>query len=90
MCVIGAIRLSNVWPGNAAKGSPATTGSSFEFTPILKPLERFRDQTLVLTNLMCHNANALGFSLSGVNFVVARMTEVNPPAGQKARTWDVV
>jgi hypothetical protein len=40
--------------------TPATTGSNFEFTPILKPLEPFREQTLVLSRLMCHNANALG------------------------------
>jgi hypothetical protein len=40
--------------------TPATQGRNFEFTPILKPLERFREHTLVLTHLMCHNANALG------------------------------
>src|SRR5262245_24270586 len=40
--------------------TPATTGANFELTPLLKPLERFREQTLVLSGLMCHNANALG------------------------------
>ena len=40
--------------------TPAATGLEFEFTPILKPLEQFREQTLVLSRLMCHNANALG------------------------------
>jgi hypothetical protein len=40
--------------------TPATQGRNFEFTPILKPLEPFRDHTLVLSHLMCHNANALG------------------------------
>jgi hypothetical protein len=40
--------------------TPAATGDDFEFTPILKPLEPFREQTLVLSRLMCHNANALG------------------------------
>src|SRR5262249_32311665 len=39
---------------------PATTGRRFELTPILRPLERFREHTLVLSGLMCHNANALG------------------------------
>jgi hypothetical protein len=40
--------------------TPATGGRDFRFTPILQPLERFRDQVLVLSHLMCHNANALG------------------------------
>ena len=40
--------------------TPATQGKDFEFTPILKPLEPFRDHTLVLSHLMDHNANALG------------------------------
>jgi hypothetical protein len=40
--------------------TPATEGRDFQFTPILRPLERFREHTLVLSHLMCHNANALG------------------------------
>jgi hypothetical protein len=40
--------------------TPAAEGRDFQFTPILRPLERFRDHTLVLSHLMCHNANALG------------------------------
>lgn len=40
--------------------TPAKQGRDFEFTPILKPLEPFRDHTLVLTRLMDYNANALG------------------------------
>jgi hypothetical protein len=40
--------------------TPAKEGKDFEFTPILKPLEKFRDQTFVLSRLMDHNANALG------------------------------
>jgi hypothetical protein len=40
--------------------TPATEGKDFEFTPILKPLEPFREYTLILSGLMCHNANALG------------------------------
>src|ERR1700730_14456387 len=40
--------------------TPAAEGGDFRFTPILRPLERFREHTLVLSHLMCHNANALG------------------------------
>src|SRR5262245_4516040 len=40
--------------------TPAAEGREFRLTPILRPLERFREQTLVLSHLMCHNANALG------------------------------
>ncbi len=40
--------------------TPAAQGRNFAFTPILRPLERFRDHTLVLSHLMCRNANALG------------------------------
>ena len=31
--------------------SPSTTGADFEFSPILKPLERFRDSLVVVSNL---------------------------------------
>jgi hypothetical protein len=40
--------------------TPAAQGKDFEFTPILKPLEPFREDMLILSRLMCHNANALG------------------------------
>jgi hypothetical protein len=40
--------------------TPAAPGKNFAFTPILRPLEPYRDQVLVLSHLMCHNANALG------------------------------
>ena len=33
------------------KWTPAAEGAGFEFTPILKPLEPFRDRMLVLTGL---------------------------------------
>src|SRR5687767_2573691 len=31
--------------------TPATVGSGFEFSPILKPIERFRDSLVVVSNL---------------------------------------
>src|SRR5579871_3114665 len=40
--------------------TPATQGKNIAFPPILQPLERFKEHTLVLSHLMCHNANALG------------------------------
>jgi len=43
-----------------ADWTPAATGGSFEFTRILKPLEAFRDETLVLSGLTHRNGYALG------------------------------
>jgi hypothetical protein len=40
--------------------TPKTEGRDFEFSSILKPLEKFREQTLVLSGLADRNANALG------------------------------
>jgi hypothetical protein len=40
--------------------TPAVQGKDFRFTPILRPLEKFKDHMLVLSHLMSHNANALG------------------------------
>ena len=40
--------------------TPAETGKAFTFQRTLKPLEAFRDQTLVISGLMDNNANALG------------------------------
>jgi hypothetical protein len=56
-------RLAFVYVPNGmvmANWTPAATGRNFAMTPILRPLERFREHTLVLSGLMCHNANALG------------------------------
>jgi len=36
---------------------PAKEGADFEFTPILKPLERFKDYTTVVTMMDCHMAD---------------------------------
>jgi uncharacterized protein DUF1552 len=49
-----APRFAAVYCGNGANmndWTPASEGSGFAFSPILKPLERFRDRTLVFTGL---------------------------------------
>jgi len=42
------------------KWTPATEGAGFEFTPILKPLEPFRNQLLVVTGLANKAAESQG------------------------------
>jgi hypothetical protein len=57
------LRLCYVYVPNGmvmANWTPAAEGRTFEFTPILMPLERFREHVSVLSGLMSHNANALG------------------------------
>jgi hypothetical protein len=56
-------RLAFVYVPNGmvmSSWTPATQGKDFELTPILKPLQPFREDTLVLSGLMDYNANALG------------------------------
>jgi hypothetical protein len=58
-----ALRLSFVYVPNGIvmkEWTPSGTGKDFEFTRILKPLERFREDLLVLGGLDDHNGNALG------------------------------
>jgi hypothetical protein len=58
-----ATRLCFVYVPNGmvmADWTPAAVGKDFQFTTILKPLDKLKEQTLVLSHLMCHNANALG------------------------------
>ena len=40
--------------------TPAAGGKAFEYTRILKPLETFREQTVILSGLAQRNGNALG------------------------------
>ncbi len=57
------LRLGFVYVPNGmvmADWTPAATGREFALTPILRPLEPFREHTLVLSGLMCRNAYALG------------------------------
>jgi hypothetical protein len=61
--VKGPTRVSFVYVPNGivmSNWTPAAAGTDFEFPRILKPLEPFRDRTLIISNLMDHNANALG------------------------------
>jgi len=49
-----APRFAAIYCGNGANmndWTPATEGTNFPFSPTLKPLERFRDRTLVFTGL---------------------------------------
>lgn len=57
------LRLGFVYVPNGmvmANWTPAAPGKDFAFTPILKPLEPYREETLIVSGLMDHNANALG------------------------------
>lgn len=57
------MRLGFVYVPNRMVGSswtPANEGKDCEYTPILKPLAPYREDTLVLSRLMDYNANALG------------------------------
>jgi hypothetical protein len=75
--VLNQTRFGAVYFPNGAimqQFTPKTSGSEFEFTPILKPLEPFRDQLVVVTNFTRshpgsqvgdHAVSAAGF-LTGV------------------------
>lgn len=57
------VRLAFVYVPNGIimdEWTPKNTGKNFEFTRILKPLEPFREDLLVLSRLDDHNGNALG------------------------------
>jgi len=57
------VRMSFVYVPNGIvmnDWTPKTLGGDFAFTRILKPLEAFRDDLLVLSNLDSHTGNALG------------------------------
>src|SRR5579884_2040194 len=58
-----AIRMGFVYVPNGIimdRWTPATHGTGFEFLPIMKPLEPFREQLLVLNGLAQVNGNPLG------------------------------
>jgi hypothetical protein len=56
-------RLSVVYHPNGViydQWLPKGVGAGFEFSPVLSPLEPFRDNVLVITGLSSHQAEALG------------------------------
>src|SRR4029079_8046507 len=60
-----APRFAAIYCGNGAhtlEWTPPTEGAGFTFSPILKPLEAFRDRTLVFTGLDNFPANHPGDS----------------------------
>jgi Protein of unknown function (DUF1552) len=57
------VRLSFVYVPNGIvmdHWTPASEGAAFEYQRILKPVEQFRKDTLIISGLMDNNANALG------------------------------
>jgi hypothetical protein len=57
------LRLCFVYVPNGmvmSNWTPKTAGVDFELSPILKPLERFREQMLIVSGMADRNANALG------------------------------
>ncbi|HXT27641.1 MAG TPA: DUF1552 domain-containing protein, partial [Vicinamibacterales bacterium] len=59
----GPLRLVFTYVPNGvtmADWRPSAAGTGFEFTRILKPLEPFRDDMLLLSGLAHKNGNALG------------------------------
>ena len=59
----GPLRLAFTYIPNGvtmADWTPAATGADFSFTRILKPLEPFRDDTLLISGLAHKNGGALG------------------------------
>ena len=55
--------------------TPAKEGAGFEFSPILKPLEPFRNQVNVITGL--YNSGEPGHSVSSATFLSGTV----PPKG---------
>src|SRR5262245_27753893 len=57
-----AVRMGTFYlPNGMIMGNwtPKTEGAAFDFSPILKPLEPFRDRVLVISGLNCEPAKAL-------------------------------
>ena len=68
---------------------PSTPGIGFEFSPILKPLETFRDQLVVVSNLTRANPGVVegDHAISAAGFLTGRLPEKNG-SGRRQR-WHV-
>src|SRR5271165_5130897 len=88
------VRLSVAYVPNGMvmdNWTPKSVGPGFEFTPILKPLEPFREQMMVLSGLALHNGNELGdgggdHARAGGSF----LTGVHPRKTMGADIWNGV
>jgi hypothetical protein len=72
-------RAKNCW-------SPAAAGSSFDFTPTLKPLEPLRDYITIISNTELHNAMSLAPEEDGPMTEHARSSAVFLTAAHPKRT----
>ena len=75
--------------------TPATTGEGFAFTPILKPLEPFKDYVVVVTNLTRshpgsqvgdHAVSAAGFRAASPRWATARPPRIASANAPRAAT----
>ena len=67
--------------------SPSAVGRDFEFTPILKPLEPFRDQLVVVSNLTrAHPGVVEGdHAISAAGWLSGVLREADRGGGRPAR-----
>ena len=59
--------------------TPTTTGSGFDFSPILKPIERFRESIVVVSNLDRPPGGTHALSCTGCGSTFVPSLKVTPP-----------
>ena len=67
--------------------TPAADGAAFEFTRVLKPLEAFRKDTLILSGLAHKNGEALGDGPGDHARAAASVPDRRPPAQDGRRRY---
>src|SRR5262245_9246894 len=74
-------------PHGAAPGywSPETTGTDFEFSPITKPLEPFRDRVVILSGLYAKSSEQPAGESGGDHSVSAAFMAANRPRKRAAK-----